>query len=146
MPEPGTAALAREARVFARALTGETPTAYAAAQYARAHEHLALHPAGAFDRRLAAFAAAAPWAARAADAYARWFAPRAALRRKLVVLAAILESSPPHDAAFDPVTGSAAGIILRLALAGAGFVLALLVGLLVLTPVRLVSALGGDGG
>ncbi len=140
MPDPRSADLEREARVFARALIGEPPSAYAVAQYVRAHAHLPLRPSGAFERRLVAFAASGPWAARSADAGARVFAKGGMLRRKLVVLAAILECSPPHDAAFEPVTGSAFGILARLAVAGVGFGLALLAGALVLAPIRIASA------
>lgn len=138
------AVLEREARMFTAALIGQDPSPYAIAQYVHAHDHLALAPADAFDRRILAFATSGPWAVRAADAYARTFAQGAALRRKLVVLTAILESSAPHDAAYAPVAASSAGIVGRLALVGAGFMLALLAGTLVLAPLRLVTAITGE--
>jgi len=146
MTDTGTAAtLDREACSFTEALIGQPPSAYVREQYARAHGHLALAPGGAFDRRLVTFAASGPLAARAADAYARWFARDTALRRKLVVLTAILESTAPHDTAFDPLVSPVAGTLVRLGLAGTGFVIALAAGTLVLTPLRLISALSKDG-
>jgi hypothetical protein len=138
------AAREREARTFTAALVGQVPSTYVIAQYAKAHDHLPLAPGGAFDRRMMAFAALGPWAARAADAYARTFAKSAVLRRKLVVLTAILESSAPHDAAYAPVEASPAGIVARLALVGIAFLLALLAGILVLAPLRLVTAITGE--
>lgn len=147
MPEAEErAALEREARTFALMLIGVSPNTYATGQYLRAHEHLPLAPADAFDRRLVAFAVSGPRAARAADAYARVFARHAVLRRKLGVLTAILESSTPHDAAFAPVVSSPLSIVVRLAIAGAGFALALAAGVIVLLPLRIAAAVAREGG
>jgi hypothetical protein len=74
-----------------------------------------------------------------ADAWARWAAPRSALRKKLVVLLAILEVSPPFAAELDQPTGSRslewAGIV------GSGLtsLLALSIGLVLFLPVRLAA-------
>ena len=129
-----------EVESFSRALIGQSPSAYVALQYARAHACLPLDPAGSFDEHLVSFAALHPVATRAADAYSRLFARGTVLRRKLTVLAAILESTAPHDAAFATVPGAPVVVVARLAAAGTGFALVLLLGVVVLTPLRLITA------
>jgi len=133
----------REARVFTSALIGAAASERATAAYVRAHDALDLGPHTAFDVRMLAVARAGPLGARAADAYARFFAKGGVLRRKLVVLAAVLESTAPHDAAFAPIGASPAGVAVRLALTGLGFAGALALGLLVLGPLHALAAVTG---
>ena len=138
-------ALEREAEVFARALIGRPADAYVKQKYAEAHDALPLDPPTAFEASLVDFAALHPVTTRAADAYARLLAPGAALRRKLSVLTAILESSAPFDAGYAPAVHSPPGVLLLLAGQGAAFAGCLALGVLVLTPLRLLRALeGGD--
>lgn len=136
-------ALEDEARAFGRALLGAPPGGYVAAQYARAHGHLRLEPATPFDRVLLAFAARGSWVLRAADGYARIFAPTSALRRKLTVLVAILESAAPSDTAFAAVERTPAAVAGRLLVTGLGFAVLLGAGVIVLAPIHLVSRLTG---
>ena len=138
------AALEDEAHEFALALLGGDADSYVAVQYARAHLHLPLHPVSAFDRVLLAFASQGPWALRAADAYARFFAPASSLRRKLAVLVAILESAAPSDAEFAASDEPPVGVIVQLLLAGVGFALLLGVGILALAPLHLAARWQGD--
>ena len=143
MPDDPERALEEEARTFGRALLGAPPGAYVAGQYARAHGHLPLAPGTLFDRVLLAFAARGSWVLRAADGYARIFAPTSALRRKLTVLVAILESTAPSDAAFAAVERAPAAVVVRLLSAGLGFALLLGAGVIVLAPIHLVSRFRG---
>lgn len=133
--------LEAEAQSFGRTLLGIAPGGYVAAQYAKAHRHLPLQPDTAFDRVLMTVAARGPWALRAADGYARIFAPGSALRRKLSVLVAILESTSPSDAAFASAEKHPAAVLGQLLLAGAGFALVLGLGVIVLAPIHLASRL-----
>jgi hypothetical protein len=143
MVEGAGPTLEDEAHAFSLALISAAPDAYVAAQYARAHQHLPLQPGTPFDRVLLALAARGPWAFRAADGYARIFAPTSALRRKLSVLVAILEAASPSDAAFASAEKPRAAVIVQLLLTGVGFALLLGVGVIVLAPIHLASRLKG---
>lgn len=143
MVEGAGPTLEDEAHAFSLALIGAAPDAYVAAQYARAHQHLPLQPGTPFDRVLLALAARGPWALRAADGYARIFAPTSALRRKLSVLVAILEAASPSDAAFASAEKPRAAVLVQLLLTGVGFALLLGVGVIVLAPIHLASRLKG---
>jgi hypothetical protein len=131
--------LEREARVFTAALIGAEPTPYVIRQYARGHVSLPLAPAQGFNKVLLWVARGAPVLARCADAYARLFARRAILRRKLVLLLAILESSAPSDAAFASLRVSRAGVLLRLGATGIAAGVYTVLGLLILGPLHLLS-------
>lgn len=96
--------LERECIVFTRYLTGRRPDRYVVDRYVEAHAlrpGLAAGPATAFDRLLAGLAARHPLAARLADAFAGVFDRRSLLREKLVVLLAILETSPTAAACVE---------------------------------------------
>jgi hypothetical protein len=144
MTDPTPApALAAEARVLARVLTGSGPSDYVIAQYVRAHQHLPLAPETPFDRTLVAFATGGTWAARAADAYARFTAPGSVLRRKVSVMIAILESTAPSDRAFAPADAPLATALARLVGTGLVFAVFLLAGILLVGPRHALVRLGG---
>ena len=118
--------LERECRVFARYLAGSDPSPATLAAYRRAHEHVLatdLEPGGSRgERALLALARRGPARARAADGFARFFAKKSTLRRKLVTLLAILECDAPSARTLDTAdAGSAAGFLVRFTLAGLGF-------------------------
>ena len=132
--------LKRECEVFTRHLAGRGPTPYVARRYEDAHAVLGgLAPQDGHGRWLLRVARSGRPGCRVADAWARWAAPRSALRKKLVVLLAILEVSPPFAAELDQPTGSRslewAGIV------GSGLtsLLALSIGLVLFLPVRLAA-------
>lgn len=75
------------------------------------------------------------------DAYARFFTPRGLLRKKLILILAILEITSPFFRELDrPSAGSrtteALGVALRLLM----FVTALLAGIITLLPVHFVTS------
>ena len=81
-----------------------------------------------------------------ADAYASVFFRRSALRKRLVLLLALLETRGPFYVAIDRVPdGSRPRLLAGLAVAASGSLLRLLAGTIVLAPVRLVLALGARG-
>jgi hypothetical protein len=131
--------LAREAAVFTRYFAGRLPTPYVAARYAEAHAALpGLAAADGHERWLLAVARTAPAGCRVADAWARHAAPASTLRRKLVVLLAILEVSPPFAEVLDQPTGGPAAEWAGMIGAGVVSVLALLVGAIVFLPAWLL--------
>lgn len=142
LSEPHAVVLEREARVFTAALIGAAPASFVLETYVRGHASLPLSPQPGFDRALLSLARSGPLLARAADAYARIFARRAVLRRKLTLLVAILESSAPSDQAFAPIAASATGTLLRMAVAGCAAVGFTIAGVMLLGPLHLVSRLG----
>lgn len=138
--------LNRECVALATYLTGYPPANYLAQKYREAHEKSGRFTArGHFDAYLLRWAARGPRRAALADAYACWFARRSAVRRKLILLMAIMESGPPRLGFSDRAV---TGFPLRLAARGAGFALRLLTGLVALAPVHLVLGLyeGRAGG
>jgi hypothetical protein len=99
MPEslPPEATLLRECRVFCRHLSGEAPEPIVIQKYLQAHACGVVEPrrgTPALDRWLVRIARTGTLAARWADAYAALFSRRGLLRRKLILLLAILETVP----------------------------------------------------
>jgi hypothetical protein len=135
--------LGREARVFTAALIGGVPTPYVTRQYARGHVSLPLAPIQGFDGILLSVARAAPPLTRVADAYARLFARRSILRRKLALLLAVLESSAPSDEEFAPVAASRTGTLVRMAVSGIAASVFTATGVVFLGPLHLASRLVG---
>ena len=137
------AALERECEVFARYLTGADASDYLRRKYREAHA-VGVLGAGdsAFDRVLVTVARRGPWYTRFADTHARVFANGGLLRRKLVLVLALVECSAPArvDA---PRSRSALGFLLRAAWLGAGFALLCALAALVFMPVRLACRLAG---
>ena len=134
------AVLERECRTFTRYLVGREPTPYVAGKYCDAHAVSAAFAGDRFNERLTAVARWHPAAAFLADAYARGFAPRGAFRKKLVLLLAILETSPPFFRELERVEqGRLAMQVLAVGGRVLLFVPALLLGTLLFLPLLLVS-------
>ncbi len=91
-------------------------------------------PRTAQDRMLVRIAARGPFMTGLADAWARFFAPAGDLRRRLTLLLAILESTSPGEAAFEPPAGGRVRAIVGVLGAAAGFAVRLLLAFLVIAP------------
>ena len=140
--------LEAECDVFARYLTGSGASDYLKRKYREAHAQAqgALGaPSSAFDRALVAVARRGIWCTRSADAHARLFASGGLLRKKLVLVLALLECSAP--ARVDvPRSRSGAGFFLRAAWLGTSFALLACLATLFFLPLRLAChILGGRG-
>lgn len=131
-----------ECRVFCRYLIRQMPGTYVYQKYRVGNRASNLDPTneqGRFGSLLVGLASAHPSLTKLADTYARIFAPRSVLRKKLVLLLAILESSAPTHHYFDSVdasgkTGFLTGLILRAPL----FLLTLALSTVVLLPLQLL--------
>jgi hypothetical protein len=140
--------LARECAVFSRYLIGQDPGEPVAHAYDRAHESGSVTGggntgSGPLDRALLRLARHGTTMARVADAYAAVFARSSLLRRKIVLLVAILESRGPTSVALDTaVPGSPVLWIGATALEMAGAVLRVAVGALLVWPLRVWYTLG----
>jgi hypothetical protein len=145
-PSESPAVVTAECRTFARYLSGVDASPYVQAGYARLLPSAAVSPqasARLIERSLLAVARQGELPVRVADVYARFFLPRSALRRRLVLVLAMLENTPvserPLNSAYE---GSLPAVVLHLALTGIASVGCLLVGLVVFGPLHLAS--GGD--
>ncbi len=135
------AKLRRECCIFSCYLSGAEPGAYITEKYLDAHRKLAaVTPAGGFDALLVNLAAISPLFTRVADSYARLFAPTSALRKKLVLMLALLESSTASEHFVEKVdTGGKAVLSLMLLGHGLRFIACLAAGVAILTPCRLLA-------
>jgi NADH dehydrogenase len=137
--------LERECRIFCRFLIARRPDGYVARKYLDAQRGAAFDASSAsrLDQHLLNFASRHPLCTRIADSYARLFAPASLLRRKLVLLLAILESSAPFSRVIDSVpNASRARAVIGLAAKGSLGVLSAILGVLIFGPVRLAGAMG----
>ncbi|MCC6988811.1 MAG: NAD-dependent epimerase/dehydratase family protein [Acidobacteria bacterium] len=133
-----------ECRVFARHLLDIEPDAYVLGTYRDAVARVpALSPMSAFDDVLLARARRGGVWTRLADAYAALFARDSALRRRLVMVLAILETRAPFHHHLDTPDGSpGAALWLRTAARVVAAGLSLAAGVLVFVPRRLAGVLG----
>jgi nucleoside-diphosphate-sugar epimerase len=139
-PEPvDDDSLDEECRVFTRHLLGIEPTRYIVDHYVRAHlVSPKFAPDDGFDRYLVRFAARHFVLARLADSYARVFVSGSLLRRKLVLLLAILETAPPSHRLIDQPPGGGPILIAgRLVAQGILWLAGLVAASLFLAPARL---------
>jgi hypothetical protein len=137
------ASLDRECRVFATYLTGREPREYVLASYRAAHERgeLARLPApDGFERALVRLATFRP-TTRIVDVYTALFMKRAVVRKKLVLVLAILESSAPAFEYFEgPDHPGVPRAVVRLTARGLASAVALLAALIFLGPPHLAAA------
>jgi hypothetical protein len=135
------AGLERECRTYAQYLIGREPDAYIAGKYVECHQLGRIPaPADRFERFLIATSVRGPFLTRVADAYASRFLKYGALRKKLVLMLALLECSSGSFEALDEVDpGGFAGTAVRAAWRVFVFAIALALGLVLFVPARLVA-------
>lgn len=134
----------RECLRLSRYLTGEDPHPYVLERYVEARRAWPerFEPTGDLDGALA-YGSALRWVPlRALDACGRFVAPACAVRRRLVLLGALLESAPPACERFErPDVGSPAAFFVQAARRGAGTAAAALFGLCLLPLLHVLRAL-----
>jgi hypothetical protein len=129
--------LERECTTYATYLSGTAPTPYLVEKYLDFHQKLGEARGDAFDSFLVEVAARGTLWTRLADSYARIFRPDSVLRKKLILVLALLECAPPSFEALDRVPGGGLpGTVLGLAGASARFLASLILGAALFTPVR----------
>lgn len=137
--------LERECRVFTKHLTGSEPGEYVLERYIGAHRvRTEFTSRSRLDRFLCSFAGFSPLMARLADGWAVVFAPTSVLRRKLILLLAMLESCAPHYRRLEEVRGGRARILAGLAVRGVAAVLTMLVALFIFVPARVLLGPAGE--
>lgn len=143
LPIPRDAAtddVERECLVFTRHLLGHRPDPMVVDRYRRAVETMpALRPASDWERAVLGLARRGTLVTRSADVYAAIFAPASAIRKRLVLLLAILEVHPQHAGAIDKTLGGPVPIvILRVGVKAFASLLFLAGGILCFAPLRLL--------
>jgi nucleoside-diphosphate-sugar epimerase len=131
--------LDRECRVFCRYLIRQPANRMLLDKYAECHEKVNLIARNRFDSFLLKQASRNRFFAKLSDSYSRFFYPDAVLRKKLVYLLAILETSSPYFRFFDQAPGrNKVMVFLTLGLRGSGFALALLLSFFMYLPFRVM--------
>ncbi len=140
MSSPTAAELERECSLFCRYLADIDATPEMIKSYQHAHEidGLRLSSSTPLDRSLMTLAGGGAALTRIADSFAGVIAPASALRRKLVILIAILESCSPSASKVEIATpGSRAAWVVSSAVYAAGWLLRVVVAAVLLSPLRL---------
>jgi NADH dehydrogenase len=131
-------AIEHECKTFATYMTSKPPSKYVTEQYAAAvlaHGLASDDDLSCFDRAALRLARSGSAFTRGADAFCSIFARRGVLRRKLIVLAAILESVAPTNEAMDRVTSRSAAVVLASLIGyGAAFAVSFILGAAILLP------------
>ncbi len=131
-----------ECQTYCRYLTGQNPTSYIREKYHEYHQMSgAFSSLARFDRFLLSFSRRGTWMARIADGYSVRFLKQSAVRKKLVLMLALLECAPPSSSYLDASRGPAALVLARMCVTAAASLLALVAAVLVLLPVH--WAMGG---
>jgi len=133
-PDDIRSRLAAECDVLTRYLTGALPSRDVTAAYLDGVSREPGPPDDA-DARLLDFAGRGPVRARTADVWCRVFAPTSRLRRRLVLLLAILECTPAVERLDRIATTAPARVAVGLARRAAASAALLLVGTVLLAPV-----------
>lgn len=134
-------ALDRECTIFCRYLIGQKPNEYVKKKYRAAHQASSLRNSSECraDAFLVKVAGIGPWSTKIIDAYTRVFRPFSLVRKKLILLLALLESSAPAHGYLDRVDeGPNPVLFLRFVFRCMVFGLVLMVGVLVIFPAELI--------
>ena len=134
-PIPGDDALALEARRFGRYLVGREPETALVARYVAASKVHFPAPLPPDDAAIVAFAREHAWSVGLLDAAAGLLRPGRPLRNKILLMAAILETSPEHADEFLPRHVGPIALAAKVAVAGVVAVTSAVVGAALLAVV-----------
>jgi hypothetical protein len=110
--------LETEARTFGRYLVGRVPPRELIERYERANRTLLSGPVSERDAALLAFIHRHSWSVSLLDAASGVLSRASLLRSKILIMSAILETSPAFADEFLPRTVSTPGLFMRLAALG----------------------------
>jgi hypothetical protein len=137
--------LTRECSVFCKYLIGQEPNDYVIRKYREAHGLGSLSrdtDIKYFDEFLVWLAKTTPFLAKLVDTYSSKFHKRSLVRRKFILLVAILESAPPSCNYFDLVSVSnPADFIVKMCWKGTLYASSLLLSVITLMPLHLIIRL-----
>lgn len=129
-----------ECLALGRYLLKQDVNEYVRDKYRSANVMLGLeNAAGRFDALLVNIAVKHPMLTKTCDAYARFFSPHGALRKKMVLLLAIFELTPPYFYFIDAAdAGGWFMLFVRIMWKGMGMVFCLLPALFTFLPLQLL--------
>ena len=127
-PTPGDDVLALEARRFGRYLVGREPETALVERYVAASKVLFAESLRSEDAAVVAFAREHAWSVGLLDAAAGLLRPGGPLRNKILLMAAILETSPEHADEFLPRHVGPIALAAKVGVAGVVAVVSALVG------------------
>jgi hypothetical protein len=110
--------LAAEARLFGRYLVGREPEPAVVERYVAANRTLFTEPLASEDAAALAFVQAHPWSVGMLDGASGLLRPGGALRSKILVMAAILETTPEHADEFLPRQVGPVALMVKVGAAG----------------------------
>lgn len=135
-----------ECNLFCYYLINQKPNKYVSEKYQEGHKLNNInrnHALGNFDKLLINIARISPLFTRLVDVYTRIFFKNAVLRKKLVLLLAILESCAPTHNYIDSVdTFSKTTFYIRMFEKGLSFIHTLLISSIIFMPFHILFALG----
>ena len=136
------AQLERECRIFTKYLISQSPNDYVIDKYYEANiksAELSHAPADRFQRILLSIAVKSFFMTSFVDSYASIFLKDSLFRKKLILLLAILENSPPFYAKFDyPDSSNSFHIFLTFGLHGIWLAFSLILSIILFTPLYFV--------
>ena len=132
--------LDRECSVFFEYVTGRNPSDYVLIKYREANTKLFQDSdKNPFDQFLLTISGLHRIVAKLVDAYSSVFFKRSIVRKKCILLLAILESCPIGSEYFDvPEQGSKSILFVKMLWKAAGFFVALIVSIVFLMPLHLL--------
>jgi hypothetical protein len=133
--------LNRECSVFSIYLVGQPPSEYVKKKYRAAHQTGSLlgAPAHPGDDFLVRVARIGPRSAKLIDGYTRVFRPFSTVRKKLVLMLAILESCAPAHKYLDSADSAAfLVLLLRVVSHCLTFIVMVVIGLFLVFPAELI--------
>jgi hypothetical protein len=110
--------LALEARRFGRYLVGRDPEPQVVARYVAASRALFPEPLAAGDAAVVAFARTHRWATGLLDGAAGLLRPGGPLRNRILLMAAVLETTPQHADEFLPRQVGPLALVAKVGVAG----------------------------
>jgi hypothetical protein len=141
--------LEQECRSYTMYLTGQLPHQYVIGKYVEYHSRCGarMAPIDAFDQFLTGISVRGAFGARLADTYASRFHKEASLRKKLVLMLALLESSAESFEYLDaPGRGGIPAALCRLTGLAAVYAGTMVLAILLFLPVQVWTAVFARSG
>ena len=137
--------LDRESKVYTKFLINDEPTSYIQNKYQKAHHRSNIFEGNVsdpFDDFLIKFSSKNGFFTKLADSYASFFKKNSLIRKKLILLLALLESTAPSYRQFEsPDSSSMLTIVFWIFLKGAVFAISLIAAIILFMPIKVLFSI-----